>query len=42
MSATKSGLFSGGPFMNDRPAMIVCHDVMTLADAEWRALASAH
>jgi hypothetical protein len=42
MSTLKSGLFSGGLFVNDRPAMIACHDVMTLADAEWCALASAH
>ena len=42
MEAIKCGLFSGGQFVNDRPAMTACHDVMTLADAEWRALASAH
>ena len=42
MLAIKSRLFSGGPFVNDRLAMTGCHDMTTLADAEWRALAAAH
>jgi len=42
MSAIKSRLFSGGSFVNDRPVMPPCLDVMTFAVAEWRALAAAH
>lgn len=42
MGSPKSRLFSSGPFVNDRPAMTACHDVTTLADAEWRVLAAAH
>lgn len=42
IAAHKSGLFSRGPFVNDRPAMNACQDVSMLAAAEWRGLAAAH
>jgi hypothetical protein len=38
----KSGLSSAKRFAKDQPVTSACHDLMTLADAEWRAIALAH